>query len=135
MLTAPHDASCKIPCAVSLVLASHNRETVERVLGIRQNQEEDSESTVEVVYAQLMGMVDEVSCALLLVRRDEQMLEIGRTEESKAPLVYKYLVWGIVSECMKYLLRRGEENRDALMPTKQSCLALKGELRRRFLKR
>ena len=133
VLNAPHDASCKVLPAVNLVLASHNHETVKRALEIRQSQEERAEPMTDVVYAQLMGMADEVSCALLLSRRNQQTLEKDKDVAADAPQAYKYLVWGTVSECLKYLLRRGEENRDALVRTKQSYVALKGELRGRFL--
>lgn len=46
--------------------------------------------------------------------------------------VYKYLPWGSVGECMRYLVRRGEENRDALERTVEGRKALGGEIRRRI---
>jgi len=47
------------------------------------------------------------------------------------PKVYKYLVWGSVGECMRYLVRRAEENRDAVQRTVESRKALVRELQRR----
>lgn len=46
--------------------------------------------------------------------------------------VYKYLPWGSVGECMKYLVRRGEENREALERTVEGRRALGGEIWRRI---
>ncbi|KAJ3474445.1 hypothetical protein NLG97_g9842 [Lecanicillium saksenae] len=45
--------------------------------------------------------------------------------------VYKYMAWGTTGECMKYLLRRAEENRDAVTRTREDRDAMWAELLRR----
>jgi proline dehydrogenase len=47
------------------------------------------------------------------------------------PRAYQYLVWGTVGECSQYLVRRAEENKDALSRTKEGRKALGKELLRR----
>jgi hypothetical protein len=47
------------------------------------------------------------------------------------PKAYKYLVWGTTGECMKYLLRRAQENRDAVERTLEGRNAMAAELWRR----
>ena len=51
--------------------------------------------------------------------------------ECKGPKAYKYVVWGSVGECLKYLIRRAEENRDAVVRAKGTRMALRAELWRR----
>jgi len=50
------------------------------------------------------------------------------------PQSYKYLVWGTTGECMKYLLRRAQENRDAVERTLEGRNAMAAELLRRMKK-
>ncbi len=104
--------------SVGLVLATHNRESVLKA------QEILSEGAVaaDVAFAQLQGMADEVSCEL--VARN------GASAGDK-PRAYKYLVWGSTGECMKYLLRRAQENRDAVQRTRAGRDAMRAELVRR----
>ena len=116
---------------VNLVLASHNHETVKKALAIRQKQLEEKEGRINLVYGQLMGMADEVSCELVQAGKHGKHLEESGIKRTDVPKAYKYLVWGSVSECLKYLLRRAEENRDAFERTKGSRLALRAELGRR----
>jgi chromosome condensin MukBEF ATPase and DNA-binding subunit MukB len=47
--------------------------------------------------------------------------------------VFKYVVWGSTDECMTYLLRRAEENRDAIGRSLLSRRALWEELYRRLM--
>ncbi|KAK4129845.1 FAD-linked oxidoreductase [Parathielavia appendiculata] len=101
---------------VSLVLATHNRESVLKAQAILSETEADR----DVAFAQLQGMADEVSCELVMSGRD-----------GKTPRVYKYLVWGSTGECMKYLLRRAHENRDAVQRTRAGRHAMRAELFRR----
>lgn len=112
--------------AASLILASHNAESVLKAREIC----ERGEAKTEIAFAQLMGMADEVSCELLPAA--------GKKEGGAAPVpertgvqAYKYLVWGTTGECMKYLLRRAYENRDAVQRTKVGRDAMWGELVRR----
>jgi proline dehydrogenase len=71
-------------------------------------------------------MADEVSC---------ELVQAGKSAEGNVkvdvPKAYKYLVWGTTGECMKYLLRRAQENRDAVERTREGRDAMAGELVRR----
>jgi len=104
---------------VALVLATHNRESV---LKGRTLLSEGGIKT-DVAFAQLQGMADEVSCELLTAGNEEANVE--------RPRAYKYLVWGTTGECMKYLLRRAHENRDAVQRTRSGRDAMRTELLRR----
>ncbi|KAL9604272.1 MAG: hypothetical protein Q9219_000670 [cf. Caloplaca sp. 3 TL-2023] len=132
LLTHPELDLCQRPefPTVSLVLATHNRESVQKAISIRQKQVGSGDGRINVAYAQLMGMSDEVSCELIQAGRRPP----GRWEDrTERPQAYKYVVWGTVGECLKYLLRRAEENRDALGRAKEGRFALGKELRRRML--
>jgi hypothetical protein len=88
---------------------------------------------VELSYAQLQGMADEVSCELLQgLQSPEASTEAAAAVES--PNVYKLLTWGSVKECMGFLFRRAVENTEAVARTKQSQLAMAQELKRRAKK-
>ncbi|KAK4097424.1 proline oxidase-like protein [Parathielavia hyrcaniae] len=102
---------------VSLVLATHNRESVLKAQTILSETKADS----DVAFAQLQGMADEVSCELVTSG--------GR--DARTSRAYKYLVWGSTGECMKYLLRRAHENRDAVQRTRAGRDAMRAELFRR----
>ncbi|MCJ1309436.1 proline dehydrogenase [Agyrium rufum] len=124
---------------VNLVLASHNMESVQRAMNIREQQVLRGEKPIDMVYGQLMGMADNVSCTLIqagkqLSKEAAQKGVDGRVAPMvEMPRPYKYIVWGTVGECLKYLLRRAEENRDAVTRTADSRRALQRELRRRLL--
>lgn len=107
---------------VNLVLASHNAESVRKARAIL----DSGERGTEVAFAQLQGMADEVSCEILAVK-DE-----GSKGEVFKPRAYKYLVWGSTGECMKYLLRRAQENRDAVGRTRSGRDAMRAEVWRRL---
>ena len=113
-----------------LVLASHNRQSVMRARAIRDEQAGAGESRIEMAYGQLMGMADNVSCEL--VQRAKERREATKTKEVDVPQAFKYLVWGSVGQCSKYLLRRAQENRDAATRTAESRRALGRELARRI---
>lgn len=106
--------------AVNMVLASHNAETVRRGREILA----EGPTETEVAFAQLQGMADEVSCDILAARQRGQDAEQGLR-------AYKYLVWGSTGECMKYLLRRAHENRDAVGRTRSGRDAMRAEFWRR----
>ena len=93
---------------VDTVIASHNKASIENALRLR------GKGDGMLVFAQLMGMADELSLSL-----------VGR-----AP-VLKYAVWGTTGECLKYLLRRAEENSDAVGRSEENYRAVVDELRRR----
>jgi proline dehydrogenase len=114
---------------VSMVLASHNRDSVLKARAIIDAGEADT----EVAFAQLQGMADEVSCELVApgeaVGKDDAAEKSLARNRLKA---YKYLVWGSTGECMKYLLRRAHENRDAVERTRSGRDAMRAELWRRL---
>ncbi|KFY03247.1 hypothetical protein O988_01624 [Pseudogymnoascus sp. VKM F-3808] len=83
---------------------------------VQESQAEMGEARVELVYGQLQGMADEVSCEL--VQRGMEV-ENGEAAKTVVPQAYKYLVWGTTGECMKYLARRAQENKDAVERTRE----------------
>ncbi|KAH7368145.1 FAD-linked oxidoreductase-like protein [Plectosphaerella cucumerina] len=118
---------------VSMVLASHNAESVRRGRAIC----EAGEAGIQVAFGQLQGMADEVSCELVSAKKaglsgsgpapaargDETETEADavagwRARNARTLDAYKYLVWGSTGDCMKYLLRRAHENRDAVQRTR-----------------
>jgi proline dehydrogenase len=103
---------------VNLVVASHNADSVRKARAVLK---EVGERT-ETAFAQLQGMADEVSCELVAGGGGGKKGDAG---------AYKYLVWGSTGECMKYLLRRAQENKDAVQRTRSGREAMKGELMRR----
>ncbi|KAK1547863.1 proline dehydrogenase [Colletotrichum paranaense] len=113
--------------SISLIIASHNAESVRRARKICI----DGEACTEVVFAQLQGMADEVSCELVCPTGSGNMRERKRAE-SQAIEAYKYLVWGSTGECMKYRLRRAHENRYAVQRTRSGRNAMFSELVRRM---
>lgn len=115
---------------VSLVLATHNAESVQLALQIRDEQARSGEPRIELAYGQLMGMADNVSCEV--VQTAASRLE-SKDASVEVPKAYKYLVWGKLGECMKYLLRRAHENRDAVSRTVEARQALGRELGSRML--
>jgi hypothetical protein len=102
----------------SLVVASHNAESVRKSRAIM----EAGRAKSDIAFAQLQGMADEVSC---------ELVEANQLDKTRNLPAYKYLVWGTTGECMKYLLRRAHENKDAVQRTKGSRDALWAELVRR----
>lgn len=114
---------------VSMVLASHNRDSVLKARAML----DAGETGTEVAFAQLQGMADEVSCELVCPPEDVD----GKAVDAKSLVpdrvkAYKYLVWGSTGECMKYLLRRAHENRDAVQRTRSGRDAMRAELWRRL---
>lgn len=102
--------------SASLILATHNAESVRRARAIC----DAGSACTPIEFAQLQGMADEISCDLV---------EAGRSGPDLP--VFKYLVWGSTGECMKYLLRRAQENKDAVSRTRAGRDAMAGELLRR----
>ncbi|PGH17450.1 hypothetical protein AJ80_04820 [Polytolypa hystricis UAMH7299] len=109
---------------IGLVLATHNAESIKKMRDLRQQQLRSGLRLTDLVYAQLMGMADELSLSLTEKRSDLPEEDIQ---------VVKYVVWGSMKECMMYLLRRAEENRDAVGRTREAQRALWQELWGRIL--
>lgn len=110
---------------VSLVLATHNAESVRLAGKLRDEQARNGQAQIELAYGQLMGMADNVSCEVVQTARSRLKSSDTNVE---IPRAYKYLVWGKLGECMKYLLRRAHENRDAVTRTVEARRALGSEL-------
>ncbi|KAK4444144.1 FAD-linked oxidoreductase-like protein [Podospora aff. communis PSN243] len=119
-LQLPTNANTRGFPNVNMVLASHNRDSVLKARSLI----DGGNNKTEVAFAQLQGMADEVSCELVAGREQD-----GRGE--KKLNAYKYLVWGSTGECMKYLLRRAQENRDAVQRTRSGRDAMRAEVVRR----
>ncbi|KAH8689521.1 proline oxidase PrnD [Talaromyces proteolyticus] len=115
---------------VGLIIATHNRESVQKAHSIRLNQAKENLPRIELSYAQLQGMADEVSCDLINGFEDAAR---GHPHQAlELPNVYKLLTWGSVQECMGFLLRRALENTEAVARTKDSQRAMMTELWRRM---
>ncbi|KAK5251552.1 proline dehydrogenase [Cryomyces antarcticus] len=117
--------------AIDVVLACHNAVSVRKAQALRSEQSARGEPKVPLVYAQLQGMADEVSCELVQAGKaqldaDSEKLDID------VPEVYKCATWGTTGQCLNYLLRRAAENKDAAGRTKESRRAMAGELWRRI---
>ncbi|KAF2967940.1 hypothetical protein GQX73_g5620 [Xylaria multiplex] len=117
---------------VSIIMGSHNLESVCKARRIRASPES---AGTELAIAQLQGMADEVSCELLVARQNAGLKKkkdsLGEEQPCEAPRAYKYIVWGTTKECMKYLLRRAHENKDAVSRTMSGRDAAWGEVKRR----
>ncbi|CAK7202876.1 proline dehydrogenase [Sporothrix eucalyptigena] len=111
--------------AVSVVVASHNAASVERAQALLAT---GTLKTTDVAFGQLQGMADEISCQLVL---DAKITQAKEQRPDAGVQAYKYLVWGSTGECMKYLLRRAHENRDAVQRTRSSRDAMVAEVVRR----
>ncbi|QKX53552.1 uncharacterized protein TRUGW13939_00631 [Talaromyces rugulosus] len=124
----PSDSQTQEFPQADLVLATHNRKSIERARTLRNEQVRYRRPMIEMVYGQLQGMADDISCQLVhesaTAKSDGNVLE-------EIPKPYKYLVWGTVGECTKYLLRRGRENRDAASRTRDTRNAMLAEVKRR----
>jgi Proline dehydrogenase len=117
---------------VKLVIATHNQESTRKAHNIRSQQATRNQPRIELAYAQLQGMADEVSYRLIHGFQDRASGE--NLVPLEKPNVYKLLVWGSIKECMGFLLRRAVENSEAVARTKQSQIAMATELKRRIRK-
>lgn len=115
---------------MNVVLATHNAASVQKAQSIQLEQAKKGQPRVELAYAQLQGMADEVSCALISRGRDHDLKSSGTVED--VPKVYKLTTWGTMTECLGYLLRRATENKEAAGRTYESRLAMGTEVRRRM---
>ena len=132
---------------VGLILATHNLQSCRTALSQRQDQASSGEQRIEMVYAQLQGMADHVTGELVnaAIQAETQISgsKSARTASQvdpqnplasniEIPLVCKYLTWGSVGECSKYLVRRAEENLDAVARTVEARRALGKDVWRRI---
>ena len=109
------------------MLATHNAESLQKAQAIRDEQVRKGENRVELAYAQLQGMADELSCELVAASKAAD----GKAVDQPRP--FKAATWGSVMECMNFLLRRAFENQDAMGRTVETRKAMGQELKRRCL--
>jgi hypothetical protein len=112
----------------NVFVASHNSATVRLAQELRQTQHSSGTELTPLVYAQLQGMADEVSCSLIAAARKAE--ESGQEQVLKEK-VYKATNWGTMPQCLNYLLRRAAENKDAAGRTADTRKAMGAELGRR----
>ena len=124
--TTPEAASAAWPSS-RVVIASHNANTVGLAQRLRQEQLSRGEELTPLVYAQLQGMADEVSCSLLAATRQH-----GGDMTKVKEQVVKCIAWGSMTECLNYLLRRAAENKDAASRTADTRKAMASEIWRRM---
>ncbi|KAJ6264431.1 hypothetical protein Dda_0577 [Drechslerella dactyloides] len=110
---------------VGMVVASHNQESVDAAMSLIRTLKQTGGQTLrrkDITFAQLAGMADEVSMSVII------------NGSSGEPVnVVKYIPWGTMEECVKYLLRRADENKDSLKRTGSTRRAAWHELWRRVV--
>ncbi|KAK6008224.1 hypothetical protein QM012_000127 [Aureobasidium pullulans] len=132
-----------------IMLATHNAQSVRNAFDLYTStytiSKENHRFKPQVrglAFAQLMGMADEVS--MELVNKIEQakkkestkhLTEVDTTSVYPRLGVYKYTAWGSLRDCLLYILRRAEENKDAAARTQDTAFAILRELRSRVLHR
>lgn len=114
----------KLP-SFNMVLATHNMTSAEKARDVRNAQTLSEREAVPLVYAQLHGMADEVSCRLIQAQHDAKDTNLD------PPKVFKASTWGTTKQCLNYLLRRAAENQDAISRTRDTRRAMGSELRQR----
>ncbi|KAL7930238.1 FAD-linked oxidoreductase-like protein [Trichoderma chlorosporum] len=114
---------------LQLFLATHNRNSTLKAQELQQARVKVGLPRIQVQYGQLLGMADEVSFTLL--QRNEQDIQ---SQEVVVSEVYKCLTWGTIGDCIFYLLRRANENKDAVSRTLAEYRALRAEVMRRIMK-
>ena len=127
--SSPSVARAKFP-TVGLVLAGHNANSVRKARELHSAQAAAGEHQIELAFGQLMGMAEHISCDL--VRSGQLNRPMGKNSTTDVPQAYQYLAWGSVGECSQYLVRRAEENQDAVTRTFDARKALGRELFRRL---
>lgn len=111
---------------VGLNLATHNRDSIRKVIELRREQVKEGEPPVELQYAQLQGMADDLNSEIVSgIAGQARQLE-------SAPRVLKFVTWGSMKDCLHYLLRRAAENSDAMSRTVATRRTMGSEIRRRL---
>lgn len=100
---------------VEVMFASHNQGSVE--LALREMSQRGLGPDAPVYFGQLLGMSDNLSFSL----------------GNAGYKAYKYVPYGKIEEVMPYLIRRAQENSDALSAAKQEINMVKKELFRRLV--
>lgn len=109
LLRGTHRTSSN-PWTAEVMLATHNTQSVNTAMSLFRSRPASTQQPVQkLVFAQLMGMADEISMKLA---SDIKALSAESNKGSDVS-VYKYSVWGSLEDCLLYMLRRAEENQDA----------------------
>lgn len=130
----PHASPTKVLTTypqAALFLATHNAESVHRILELHRERMAADMPTIQLECGQLQGMADEISYELL----QQNEAEAAAKTVKATPAVFKCLTWGSLTECMHFLYRRSVENRGAVVRTRHMAKALRGELKRRLISR
>lgn len=104
----------KAGSSLEIMIASHNQKSVELAIDTMRKLQLPPSSSV--YFGQLLGMSDHISFSL------------GKAGYK----AYKYVPYGKVEEVMPYLLRRAQENSDALGGAKKELKMVQSELARRI---
>lgn len=106
-----------------VMLATHNMNSVDKALHMYSQQDVSHNAiagTQKLVFAQLMGMADEITMKLA-----SRLQAMG---EKSGLGVYKYTVWGSLEDCLLYMLRRAEENQDAAARSRVTAVLMLKEI-------
>lgn len=117
----------KSKAKVDLVIACHNRDSIDMTVALRRTMSAQECGVGRLVFAQLLGMADELSLGLVA-----QGAKKAQAQSDFDIEVYKYAVWGTTQECVRYLLRRAEENKDAVGRSIEHRTAVMREVWRRI---
>ncbi|KIV93821.1 hypothetical protein PV10_05007 [Exophiala mesophila] len=123
-----------------LFLAGHNKDSVRMATSLVTELVQAGRQVPPIQYGQLQGMADDISCDLVQqyedISRDASEHKGEESYELKlrtAPLAYKCLCWGSVTEVLNFLMRRAVENASAAERLKDGMVELRKELKRRML--
>lgn len=122
--SAPLDSSWP---EVNVMVATHNAESVQLAQRLRAERARQGLEMTPLAFAQLQGIADEVSCALLASAKGK-----AGPEGTPKARVFKFTSWGTLTECLNYLLRRLAENKDAATRTAGTNRAMAEEMMRRI---
>ncbi|KAK7528216.1 proline dehydrogenase [Phyllosticta citriasiana] len=132
-MSASTDSDATWP-QLALMLATHNITSVRRAQALRNRLLASSSSSsfpnpnsepIPLAFAQLQGMADEVGCEIIATASS------ARATNASPPLYFPNIVWGTPGECLQFLLRRAQENRDAVGRTEGTRAAMREEIGRR----
>lgn len=124
--------------SMDIMLATHNTHSVQEALRHYAANSSVKERIRGLGFAQLMGMADELSLSLAAQLGQSSAEPSQDYFQDTVPTypelsVYKYTVWGTLSDCLLYMLRRAEENSDAVTRSRATALAVLKEILRRPL--
>ena len=129
------------PWNAEVMLATHNSASVQTALtlwanskDVKENPHQNGGTVQSLSFAQLMGMADEVSLDLVSKIKKHNLEQKTETKQALPAIgVYKYTIWGSFEECLLYMLRRAEENQDAVARTRSTAWEVVKEIGRRVM--